>query len=632
MYLHPVSAYLRAFTVLLLLCSSATAKKDDYLQEPPYSSPKLSPDGMSLAVVAKDVENIKALMIVDVADQKSEHYYPRDSKKKHASVISFAWVSKDTVIATSDAYKGAEVLYQVKVGDRVMRTLETEGKYSIVDPIPNSTRYLVAHRPENDDWGECTIEERDTEDLEYRNVLETFSSRVLECVTDTEHQPRVIKKNTSETGEAAWYWNNGSEWVQTKLPPWTRVHGMKYNEKNVAFIGGWMNESVPGLYFYNLETGTVESKLLDYPTYAIDRFAEPLLQGHPNVVLGYCLNVDVPRDVWLSRKLNDLQEFVDRQFKGTRNLIRDWDQDQEHLLIERVMMDSPSHLVWLEVKTQVSKLILINGGDIDLNEVGKSSVVQVKNRHGIDLIAMLTIPRLGEVKNLPLVVYIRPEPWDDIDRYGWCSEAEYLAVNGFVVLRMNMRGSAGTLGNYAADLKTVAGLTAFFEDIDDGITEILKTGIIDPNRIGIAGTGKGAWVAACAPVYCKNKIKAVVALNGVYDLLSYREKADEEDSVKRMMQFPFADPNSGLGNSELAKFSPMQNLDDYADALFIAYGKWSTRDFKAQSEEFMSEARRHNVTVRTFSDDWWGPSMKPEQRLRAWRDAAYLLNDYLKKE
>ena len=171
-----------------------------------------------------------------------------------------------------------------------------------------------------------------------------------------------------------------------------------------------------------------------------------------------------------------------------------------------------------------------------------------------------------------------------------------------------------------------------FEDIDDGITEILKAGIIDPNRIGIAGTGKGAWVAACAPIYCKNDIKAVVALNGVYDLLSYREMADEEDSVKRMMQFPFADPDSGLGDSELAKFSPMQNLDDYADALFIAYGKWSPRDFKAQSEEFVSEVRRHDVTVRTFSDDWWGPLMKPEQRLRAWRDAVYLLNDYLKKE
>ena len=632
MYLRSIPAYLRAFTLLLLLYTSATAKKIDCLQEPPYSSPKLSPDGKNLAVVARDIENNKALMVVDVADQKSDHFYPRDSKKKHGSVTSFAWVSNDTVIATSDAYKGAEALYQVKLGDRVMRTLETEGKYSIVDPVPNSTRYLVAHRPENDEWGECTIEERDTDDLDYRKVLETFSSRVLECITDTEHQPRVIKKNISETGEPAWFWSNGSEWALTKLPPWTRIHGMKYNEKNVAFIGGWMNESVPGLYFYDFEKGAVESKILDYPDYAIDRFAEPLLQGHPNVVLGYCLNLDVPRDVWLSRKMEDLQEFVDRQFKGTRNLIRDWDHNQEHLLIERVMMDSPSHLVWLEVKTQVSKLILINGGDINLDEIGKSSVVQVKNRQGVDLIAMLTIPRVSEVKNLPLVVYIRPEPWDDIDRYGWCPEAEYMAANGLVVLRMNMRGSAGTLGNHALDLKTVAGLTGFFEDIDDGITEILKTGIIDPDRIGIAGTGKGAWVAACAPIRCKNDIKAVVALNGVYDLLRYREKANEEDSTKNMMQIPFADPDSGLSDSDLARFSPMQNLDDYADALFVAAGNWSPRDFKAQADDFMGEAHRHDVAVRSYTDNWWGPAMDPEQRLRAWRDGVYLLNDYLKKE
>ena len=623
---------LRATTLLLFIVTSVSANRLDLLVAPPFTDAKLSPDGTHMAVIARNDEGMKSLFVVNITKKNSDYYYARNSKKKRANILSFQWVSNDTIVATSDAYKDAEALHTVTLGDRVMETLETEGKYTIVDPIPNTTRYIVTHRPEKDAWGECTIEERDAIDQDYKKVLYSCTSQVLECVTDTDHEIRVLKKNRGENQDPAWYWYNGLEWKLTKLNHWIRVQGLKYGQNHVGFIAGWMNESRPALYFYDFQEDAVVSKLLDYPVYAIDRYAEPLFQGHPHAVLGYCLNVDMPRDVWLSKKMNELQALVDKLLPGSRNLIRDWDQSNEYLLVERTLLDSPSHLVWIDTKTQQSELLLINGGQIEGTDLGRSNVVQVKNRHGTDLTAILTIPHVSELKNLPMVVYIRPEPWDNIDRYGWSPEVEYMAANGLVVLRMNVRGSGGMYGDYALDLKTPQGLNSLFEDLDDGVAEILKTGIIDPDRIGIAGTGQGAWVAACAPTVCKTDFKAVVAMNGVYDLLNYREKAGKEDSVKSTIQIPFADPDSGLSDSELGRFSPEQNLEDYADVLFVTVGKWSNSDFEDQIHSFMSEARSHDVQVRSYSADWWGNLMNPEQRIRAWKEAVDLLADELKKE
>ena len=627
-----VSRTLRAIALLLLIVSSASANTLDLIVEPPYTAPKLSPDGAYMAVIGKDDKGIKALCVVNISEKKSEHYYARNSKKERANTLSFRWVSDDTIVATSDAYSDAEALHTVTIGDRVMGTLETEGKYTIVDPMPHTTRYIVAHRPEKDAWGECTIEERDAADQQYKNVLYRCTSKVFECVTDSDHELRVLKKNQGENQDPAWYWYNGLDWKLTKLSPWIRVHGLKYGQNHIGFIAGWMNESRPALYFYDFQEDSVTGKLLDYPVYAIDRFAEPLSQGHPNAILGYYLDVDLPRDVWLSKKMNEFQALVDKLLPGSRNLIRDWSKTHEHLLVERTMLDSPSHLVWVNTKTQQSQLLLINGGQIEGVDVGRSSVVQVKNRHGIDLTAILTIPHVNTLKNMPLVVYIRSDPWGDLDRYGWCSEAEYMAAKGLVVLRMNVRGSKGMYGDHALDLKTVQGLNGFFEDIDDGITEILKTGIIDPDRIGIAGTGRGAWVAACAPTVCQTDFKAVVAMNGVYDLLNYRAKADDIDSMKSMILMPFALPDSGLSDSELRRFSPEQNLENYAESLFLSIGNWSNKGFLDQIRSFRSEAGRYGVTVRFYSADWWGNMMNLEQRVRAWRDGVDLLLDELTKD
>lgn len=616
---------IRAFVLILILCSSVQASRLDTLVEPPYSSPKLSPDGLHLAVIEKDQKGKMSLLIIDSANLKAQRYYPRTSRKDKANVTSFEWVSEDTIVLTSDAFKNSEALHKVVVGQRRVKNIETRGRFSVIDPIPHNTRFMVVNRPSGNDWGVCKVEIRDTLDDNYIDILYSCDSSVLEAVTDSNHELRMIKRNLIEGESSHWFWNNGVEWQQSTLPSWSRVYGFEYGKKDIAFVGGSLGHVLPGIYLYDLSVDQTQRLLFEHPTYSIEQYAQPLVHGHPRVVMGYQLDVDMPRTVWLSTKLKYLQKFADRLFSGSLNIIRDWDLTYEHMLVERVILDSPSHLVWVDVKNEKFKVPLINGGKVEAKNVGRSRFVTIKNRHGVEMSSLITIPKVKDTQGLPLVVFIRSEAWDGLDRYKWCPEAQYMAANGMVVLRINMRGSSGSLNEFSADLKTLEGLRGFFEDIEDGIDELVKVGLVDSSRVGIAGSGKGGWVAACAPVASKGKYKAVVALNGIYDLGVYRKTFDEDDSIKDTIGIEFANPGSGLSDQILAQFSPMKHLDQYADALFVSYGKWSSPSFKSHAHHFISEARKNHVRVGFFNDDWWGDQMVSEQRMRAWKEATDLL-------
>ncbi len=610
----------------------AHAGNEQCLVPPGTEKIELSPDGTYVAMIRKDVSNLNALILIRISDMDSKSYYPRDYRSAKHSVLDFAWVSNESVVMISDANKNAATLHQVSIGDKSVKTLESEGYWSITDAMPQEPAFLVIRKDSQWGTGVVQLQLRSVSDQDFRKTVfqcETDSSN-FQCILDSDHELRLVRRNSGENQLPAWYWKNGDQWQKSALNAWTSILAFEFGKKNSAFVSGWFGQELPSVSIYDFATDKVVKTLLEHPDFAIDRFGEGVLNGHPRAMMGVSLRIPIPKDIWLTNNFRILQAKVDESFPGSLNHICSWDKGFENLVFKRTLLDSPAHFVYFNAKDQSSKLLSIDGGDIRKANMGRSSVVQIQSSEGTLLPAFLTVPKVETPKKLPLILLIEPQVLDGISTFEWNPVASYLATQGFVVLRMNTRATPGLLKGKQDAFKSTTSIQSLFDDLDKGVQDLAASGLIDPERVCIAGSGAGAWVAAIAPTRCKTSFRAVAALNGIFDLEAYRQGYLEPESLKDIVNLPFADPGSGLSDMDLQSLSPIKNLQHYPSAIYLSIGKWSPESFRSQIDDYRSQARKNDVVVRTFEDDWWTINMPPPTFVRAWEEAAKTLVDYTK--
>jgi dipeptidyl aminopeptidase/acylaminoacyl peptidase len=76
------------------------------------------------------------------------------------------------------------------------------------------------------------------------------------------------------------------------------------------------------------------------------------------------------------------------------------------------------------------------------------------------------------------------------DDHRWTLERQWFAANGYAVLAVNYRGSAGRGQKYSRSIFADWGHYEV-EDLLAGVNEVIKMGIADPNRLGVGGWSYG---------------------------------------------------------------------------------------------------------------------------------------------
>jgi dipeptidyl aminopeptidase/acylaminoacyl peptidase len=590
----------------------------------------LSPDGSHVAMLRRDAENLNALLIIRIQDLEATYIYPRDHRSTRKSFLDLAWADTTNLILTSDAAADARPLHRYTLGHGGAETLSSSGYWDIVDGRPNQSTYLVTLRENQWSPGKAELIERDLNNNLHREVLYTTTSAELVCVTDHQHLPRFLKASPSAEAGPQWFWNDGSSWVPTQLSPWIRVLAAEYGKPHSAFVTGWVGTNGASVSLYDFKADATGNKILDHPEVDISRYVEPLMNPTPRAILGLRVDAALPSDVWLTRNVGELQQKVDAAMPGTLNQIQSWDLKFRTAVVKRTLLDSPAHYVLFDSTANEVTLLVVDGGDIREARLGRSSAVNIEAGDGTILSAFLTVPRVSEPKKLPLVVLLEPTLLSGLTRFEWNPVSSYLATQGFVVLRMNTRLSAGLIQKGRDHHKSLQGMSTLFADIDKGVSDLVASGLVDPQRVAIAGSGAAAWAAATAPAHCKTKFRAAVALNGVFDLADYRKSYNHSDSPRHVINLPFAAPDSGLTDDQLLQLSPLEQANKLPEALFLSCGEWSSPEFKRHFNDFRSRAARNKVKVRVFQDNWWGTNMQQGPFMRAWEEASQMLVDYTK--
>ena len=124
------------------------------------------------------------------------------------------------------------------------------------------------------------------------------------------------------------------------------------------------------------------------------------------------------------------------------------------------------------------------------NRLGKTEEVSFKSKDGTEVHGLLTYPVGYQAgTKVPLLLRIHGGP-NGQDAHAFSFEAQLFAANGYAVLRVNYRGSAGRGSKYQSAIAADWGHYEV-EDLEAGVNGVIKMGVADPDRLGVGGWSYG---------------------------------------------------------------------------------------------------------------------------------------------
>jgi dipeptidyl aminopeptidase/acylaminoacyl peptidase len=123
-------------------------------------------------------------------------------------------------------------------------------------------------------------------------------------------------------------------------------------------------------------------------------------------------------------------------------------------------------------------------------ELGQTEEVSFKSKDGTEVHGLLTYP-IGYVKGtrVPLLLRIHGGP-NGQDQHAFSFERQFFAANGYAVLAVNYRGSAGRGQKYSRAIFADWGHYEV-EDLQAGVDHVIAMGVADPDRLGVGGWSYG---------------------------------------------------------------------------------------------------------------------------------------------
>src|SRR5215470_12318985 len=123
-------------------------------------------------------------------------------------------------------------------------------------------------------------------------------------------------------------------------------------------------------------------------------------------------------------------------------------------------------------------------------DVTPTEEVSFKSKDGTEVHGLLTYP-VGYVKGtkVPLLLRIHGGP-NGQDQHSFSLERQFFAANGYAVLVVNYRGSAGRGQKFSRAIFADWGHYEV-EDLQAGVDHIIKMGVADPDRLGVGGWSYG---------------------------------------------------------------------------------------------------------------------------------------------
>ncbi|MBC8005429.1 MAG: S9 family peptidase [Verrucomicrobia bacterium] len=256
--------------------------------------------------------------------------------------------------------------------------------------------------------------------------------------------------------------------------------------------------------------------------------------------------------------------------------------------------------------------------------------ISYQSRDGLTIHGYLTLPKGYDAKNLPVIINPHGGPWAR-DYWGFNSEVQFLANNGYAVLQMNFRGSTGFGKEFWQSSFKQWGRT-MQDDISDGVNWLVDQGIADPKRIAIYGGSYGGYATLAGLTLTPDLYAAGVDYVGVSNMFTFMNTIPPYWKPMRDMFYEM------VGNPEsdsllLTEVSPVFLVDKINAPLFVAQGANDPRVNKDESDQIVKALKDRGIDVEYMVKDNEGHGFhNQENRFDFYRSMLAFLNKHLKEE
>jgi dipeptidyl aminopeptidase/acylaminoacyl peptidase len=341
-----------------------------------------------------------------------------------------------------------------------------------------------------------------------------------------------------------------------------------------------------GIYEYDLATLTL-GKLL-YASKGFDIGAITTTRDG-EAIAGIDYNERSSRTDWIDPDLAKLQAQVSGYIKGGSASIISYSDDHNRAIVFVGGADSPgAYFVFDRADTSMTMLSLRNP-TIKMARLHPVKTISYKARDGLEIPAILTLPRDRPATNLPLIIYPHGGPGARDDE-SWDWWAQFLADRGYAVLQPNYRGSTGYGTEFTRRGNGEWGLK-MQDDLNDAVTYLAQQGIADPKRVCITGASYGGYAALRAAQRDGKTYRCAVSFAGVSDL----------GAMKRYDQrFLGGDATGDWLKKQAPDFkavSPLNAPDQFTIPVLLVHGKEDVVVPYAQSREMAEKLRQAGKPV-----------------------------------
>lgn len=291
---------------------------------------------------------------------------------------------------------------------------------------------------------------------------------------------------------------------------------------------------------------------------------------------------------------------------------------------------SPSNLHVYDFATKsVTKLTDSLNPQIDQSDLVEAEVVRYKSFDGMEVPALLYKPHGASTTNkLPAIVEVHGGPGGQ-SRKGYSSVMQYLANKGYVILRVNNRGSSGYGKTFFAADDGKHGREPLWDCIE-AKKYLASLGYVDEAKIGIMGGSYGGYMVLAALAFKPEEFAVGVDIFGVSNWVRTLESMPTYwEPQRKALYKEIGDPKTDLEN--LRAISPLFHADKIRKPLIVLQGANDPRVIKPESDEIVEAVKKTNGVVEyvVFDNEGHGFTKKANE-IRAYKAIHDFLDKYLK--
>jgi dipeptidyl aminopeptidase/acylaminoacyl peptidase len=598
--------------------AAARVPRELLFGNPEKSSPKVSPDGTRWAFIAPD-EGVLNLWCGPEAGEAKP--VTRDRRR---GIRSFLWAED----------RRSLLFVQDKDGDENWHLYQTDaatGETRDLTPLDGVQAQVVATDPTRPHEVLVALNDSDPRvhdvwRIDLRDGARRLAAKnpgdAIGWLADHDFEPRLHKAMTPQGGTVLRLRENGAwrDFLACGPDDQLGAHGFAPGGKSV---------------YIESSAGRDTTALLEV---SLDGKESRILAEHPEADLGGVLlnprtykaeaaAFETDRLGWTvldPAYAEDFKAFAG--MGGDASVVSRSDDDAVWYLLVNRADASPAYWRW-DRKARKASFLFASRPKLDGWPLAPMEAVSFPARDGLKLYAYLTTPAGREARKLPLVVLVHGGPWVR-DRWGFHSEAQWLASLGCAVLQINYRGSAGYGKRHLHEGDKEWG-RKMQDDLTDGVKWAVARGVADPARVAIYGGSYGGYAALAGAAFTPGVYRCAIDVVGPSNLITLIKSIPPYwEPMKRVF-----DLRVGSVETEeafLKERSPLFSADKIDIPLLIAQGANDPRVKQAESEQIVAALRAKGKPVEylLYPDEGHGFA-RPENRLDFYAKAEAFLARHL---